>query len=369
MVDYFCRDRNKLSAVALVSLLGLVGCGRGHISSYQVPKSTNAASPSMETAQATPTAPTGAPALPQVHWKLPTGWHEVQAGQMVVACFQVTGSTGQTATVTIVPLGGEGGGELPNVNRWRGQIGLGSVTATAMQQEREAVTIAGQSGEMFDFAGKSLDGGKPTRLMAAILHQPDTTWFFKMMGDDQLVAKQKPAFVQFLKSISFTAPSAAGAGSTAMGSAPAGQNPPVISAPPAAPHWSVPAGWQTEKVGPMQTAHFEAPGKGGNAEITVVALPGSAGGELANVNRWRGQMGLKPVTEAQMGGLLLKVKIPGTPVYAVALKSADGKQAMIAVAVTEGSTTWFYKVTGAAAAVARVQPAFLQFVQTVKYGS
>ena len=30
-------------------------------------------------------------------------------------------------------------------------------------------------------------------------------WFFKMTGDDALVAEQKPAFIEFLKSVSFPA--------------------------------------------------------------------------------------------------------------------------------------------------------------------
>ena len=33
----------------------------------------------------------------------------------------------------------------------------------------------------------------------------DVAWFFKMTGDDALVAEQKPAFVEFLKSVSFPA--------------------------------------------------------------------------------------------------------------------------------------------------------------------
>jgi hypothetical protein len=33
----------------------------------------------------------------------------------------------------------------------------------------------------------------------------------------------------------------------------------------------------------------------GKAEVTVSAFPGDTGGLLANLNRWRGQIGLEPV--------------------------------------------------------------------------
>jgi hypothetical protein len=42
---------------------------------------------------------------------------------------------------------------------------------------------------------------------------------------------------------------------------------------------------------------------GRSADISVVAMGGGAGGELENVNRWRNQIGLDPVTEADLAGL------------------------------------------------------------------
>jgi len=50
-----------------------------------------------------------------------------------------------------------------------------------------------------DFAGSA--SGKPTRILGAIVPHGTDTWFFKLMGPDQLVANEKPAFLEFLRTI------------------------------------------------------------------------------------------------------------------------------------------------------------------------
>ncbi len=47
--------------------------------------------------------------------------------------------------------------------------------------------------------------GDAERILGVILHRDDTAWFFKMTGDADLVEKQKPAFIAFLKSVEFGA--------------------------------------------------------------------------------------------------------------------------------------------------------------------
>jgi hypothetical protein len=51
-----------------------------------------------------------------------------------------------------------------------------------------------------DFAGTA--GGAPTRILGAILPYKGETWFFKLMGPDALVAHEKPAFLEFLRTVS-----------------------------------------------------------------------------------------------------------------------------------------------------------------------
>ena len=60
-----------------------------------------------------------------------------------------------------------------------------------------------------------------------------------------------------------------------------------------------PAGWNEVAPSQMRAASFRVPGKDGKqADVSVIPLPGLAGSDLDNVNRWRGQVGLS----ARIGG-------------------------------------------------------------------
>ena len=47
------------------------------------------------------------------------------------------------------------------------------------------------------------------------------------------------------------------------------------------------------------------------ADLSITAFPGDVGGELANVNRWRGQVGLEPLSEEQFTKQAQAIEIAG----------------------------------------------------------
>ena len=46
----------------------------------------------------------------------------------------------------------------------------------------------------------------------------------------------------------------------------------------------------------MRLASYSIPFSGGNADLSITNFSGDGGGVLANVNRWRGQLNLSPLT-------------------------------------------------------------------------
>jgi hypothetical protein len=67
--------------------------------------------------------------------------------------------------------------------------------------------------------------------------------------------------------------------------------------------WDAPAGWTEQPPqGSMRLANLTF-GPDGSGECYFGVLGGAGGGLLANVNRWRGQMGLEPVDEAAVDAL------------------------------------------------------------------
>jgi hypothetical protein len=336
--------------------------------------------------------PAVAGGMPRLRWTLPDGWRELPASQMRVGNFAVGGEGGKEAQVSIIPLAGQGGGDTENVNRWRSQVGQPGVDTSVIDRLAEKVEIAGAEARLWDFAGEHPETTKPTRLLAAIQHRAGTAWFFKMLGDDALVKSQKERFVAFLKSVQFdTAAADTGpGGGAAVAGVGDGASPPSTpgAAQPTAPNaatgagagtaagsgsgkpaWTVPTGWSEAAPGPMQLAKFTLGGDGAKAEATVVVLPGDAGGRLPNVNRWRGQLGLAAIGEAELEKALVPLAVPGAQTYLVDLVAEATSKRMLGAAVSVAGRTWFFKLVGDAATVGRERESFLKFVQSVDYGS
>ncbi len=133
--------------------------------------------------------------------------------------------------------------------------------------------------------------------------------------------------------------------------------------------WTAPGHWTAGGERPMRKATFTmSDDYGATAELAVTAFPGNVGGNLANVNRWRQQLGVGPVSEAELGGLLQHIHVgafhidvaeltaPGTP---------PAKRVLGAIVPYQGST-WFFKLEGPDALVLREKPAFYAFLQTLR---
>lgn len=137
---------------------------------------------------------------------------------------------------------------------------------------------------------------------------------------------------------------------------------PVVAAP-AAPEkssalrWDAPQGWTELPGSGMRLATLTPPG--GGAEATVVALPGDVGGALANVNRWRGQIGLPAFDEAGLAKSRATIRSSVGPVTVYDFTSEGTKKTrVVAGTVSSRGRMWFFKLSGDAEAVAAARPAF-----------
>jgi len=101
---------------------------------------------------------------------------------------------------TVVVLAGTGGGELANVNRWRGQIGLPPLEDEAILAKARTILKTKAGGlNVYDFVG---EGQAKSRMVAGYISTPDgRTWFLKLTGDAEAVAKAKPDFISILGSV------------------------------------------------------------------------------------------------------------------------------------------------------------------------
>jgi hypothetical protein len=135
-----------------------------------------------------------------------------------------------------------------------------------------------------------------------------------------------------------------------------------------------PASWMKSSGDPLRLLSYqivdEASAQG--AGVSLVMLGGGAGGILENVNRWRAQIGLKPLDERALTsesqrlatrlGEATVVDMSGKPEKGDASK--DGR--IIAVILPFGDRTFFFKLRGNPDLAGRRKQEFLKWIDTVR---
>ncbi len=154
--------------------------------------------------------PSGMPAMgspfaegggPSIQWKLPNGWTESHPGGMRYATLKPAQQGKIDVSVIVLP--GPAGGDLANVNRWRGQVGLAPIDDATLEKGREKVKAGSNATvSVFDFTS---DGQQKTRMVAAIALAEGNTWFLKMVGDAEAVGAARGDFMNLLRSVHFDA--------------------------------------------------------------------------------------------------------------------------------------------------------------------
>ncbi len=201
-----------LAGIGALSLT--LACQSDQVAHYRVPKE----GPSMEAGPrpTMPPQPMGArtgeaapgqmppgdvppPPVPKgsLKWSLPKGWSELPGGGMRFATFKAPFAGKVEATVVVLP--GPAGGELANVNRWRGQIGLPAMDEAGLAKSRTVLKTKAGAVNVYDFTS---EGQVKSRMVAGYISTPDgNTWFLKLNGDADPVAKAKSDFMTILGSL------------------------------------------------------------------------------------------------------------------------------------------------------------------------
>ena len=136
--------------------------------------------------------------------------------------------------------------------------------------------------------------------------------------------------------------------------------------------WDVPEGW-TDAADPpgFVLAAYDAGGRDSKVLATVSRLAGAGGGGMANINRWRGQVGLPPVKSLEEQAAE-PLQINGEPagLFDLAGEPDSGKPAERIVAVIfprlHVNETWFFKLSGPADAVEEQKAAFVEMVRSTR---
>jgi hypothetical protein len=304
-----------------------------------------------------------------LEWTPPVHWKSKVASAMRKGSYSVGGDGPAGADLAITAFPGNVGGDLANVNRWRGQLQLAPITEPELAAAVTPLEANGLKMLVVDLAGGGADS--PQRMLGAIVPHEGATWFFKLTGPAALVATEKPGYLEFLRTVRSVASTTASAPVSSPPAPVMTEPPPPIVSNADGPglKWTAPAHWVSKPATAMRKATYVIPGDAGaTAELSVTAFPGAVGGELANVNRWRGQLQLSPLAEADLPGTLSHLTVNGLSVTLVDLSGgpAEKPQRMLGAIVPSNGSNWFFKLTGPSSVVAAEKPAFLTFLQTLQ---
>ncbi len=291
-----------------------------------------------------------------VTWRALPDWKAEQAGKFLSAAYGVPG----LGRLTISKLGGDGGGLAANVNRWRSQVNMQPLPESAVHGQ--PMGVAGSSREMLLFNLNPDDApAEAEGIFAAVLPLGSETWFFKLTGNStKLREKGGEVFMAFLAEVRIP-----GEQETSPAALPTPQSPKI--------QVTAPEGWVESQGSSMRVASFTIKGEdGATADVSVIPLPGDSGSVLENVNRWRSQIQLPPLSTADDPELGVEIDGTAGKLFLTHMVShepvIDGKKAAISAAIlkVEG-VTWFFKITGEASLVGGNREKFEQFVRSAKF--
>jgi hypothetical protein len=142
------------------------------------------------------------------------------------------------------------------------------------------------------------------RTVGAIVALPEQGWFFKLTGPKDAVAAAEPKFATFLKSVHFNSDGK--------------------------PEWTLPEGWQHRPGNDLRYATLVLPPAPAAKspkplEVSVTMLPKSGDDgdyALVNINRWRNQLQLPPISKDQLAAESSQVQLDGATATMVNLVGA-----------------------------------------------
>ena len=130
-------------------------------------------------------------------WEKPDSWIPAEGSSMRLASFEIPYSTG-SGDLSIMELSGDGGGLGANVNRWRGQIGLGPLTK--FEIEAEAKNRVSELGNYQLFRLVNLEK-KESAFLAAIYPLESSALFIKLTASADGILELEKAFKAFCSSM------------------------------------------------------------------------------------------------------------------------------------------------------------------------
>lgn len=128
--------------------------------------------------------------------------------------------------------------------------------------------------------------------------------------------------------------------------------------------YTVPESWVEQPPSGIRKANLTVTDENGRAELTVLTFPGDVGGRLANINRWRGQIGLDPATPEDLPAFTESYTISQHRGLYVRLEGET--DCILGALLPFHGYTWFFKLQGSKGTVLANEAAMKAFLDSVQ---
>jgi hypothetical protein len=294
-------------------------------------------------------------------WTLPVGWAKSSKEVQMRFATLTIGEGEKPLEVTV--------SQLPwsptefvdtlqeNINRWRGQMMLKPIRADVLPDQCRELKLAGGDAYFVDLKGKQDKSKAMPRAMADDGKMP--------AGHPPIAAAQQETVAVGDDTPKPAEPAKKAADSNPPADAKAVE-PPKLSF-----DYKMPEDWTPLAKLPMfAEAAFKT--KQTDAPVTVSVTPMSGpGGDLGmNVNRWRGQLSLEPLSGDALAAVpVFKIgEREGRMVKLKGTNPAGQPAALTAAMVKDGDKTWIFRMSGNPESVEKQTETFERFLSSIKFG-
>ena len=291
---------------------------------------------------------------PHPDWQLSAGWEEQPGTGMRIATITIpTSGKPLELSVTSLPWTGTQADLLSNVNRWRGQLQLAPIGPQGLADCTRELAAGGTTLTIVDLRGRMQSTGMTPPFAAGGLVAP---------GGNGGLPGGNLAAPPSVAELPAGHPSFAGSGVADQTTV----------------KYESPDEWQVVPASGIRKAAFRVANGAREATVTVIGFPAAAGpmlaDPLANVNRWRSEVGLEPLAADGLSAATEPIEIASLQaIYVEAIPAASkgeessADRGTLAAMATGGDVVWFFKITGDRDLVVAQRDQFKSFLKSVRF--
>ena len=260
-------------------------------------------------------------------WAMPSGWQR-QPGSGIRYATLVIPSDEPRLEVTVTPLQIAGQVQdqyvLENINRWRKELGLSPIRVAQLSDHTVLVDLEATKAWVMDVAGRRMAGRMPGNVRPPLASPAAGP----VSGESQL-------------------------------------------------SYEVPTGWSRGEpvvsrggVSIRFEAAFEVVSGAEHLDIRVSKFPVAMAQPLLNVNRWRQQLDLPPMSEVELSEAFRPDSVGGSPAQRIEIRSAAGAtrpEMILGVLTSYANEVYFTKLKGDQELAERERMHFDEFVRSVRF--